>query len=187
MASNLISTKFYRSSIGPVLSKIDTTRGWVQFCFFVDLDLKAENREKVLVLNGYRGWRLAMLINLVGEQKEATCFRQDRNTTMTYACSINWKNQLHVFGGNAKQQISRLNGHKLARIGSLPFVFLNGACSVMAEKFIFLCFINSTEPKRCWRSTGPLDIFSERTPSNHDHHFTRTICSESELFCLMSH
>ena len=57
----------------------------------------------------------------------------------------------------------------------------------MAEKNIFLCFRSFSDSKRCWRSTGPLDFFSEITLSNHDHHSTRTICSESEYFlCLVS-
>ena len=39
-----------------------------------------------------------------------------------WSCSINWKNQLYIFGGaTERRQISRLSGQKLERVGDLPF------------------------------------------------------------------
>ena len=127
-----------------------------------------------------------MLMNLKGKQDELTCFERDSDTEVYRSCSINWKNRLHIFGGSSeKRQISRLNGYKLKRIGSLTFDHYIGACSVMANKFIFLCF--GTDNKQCRRSTGPLFTFSEIPPANYDHHWTQTSCSESESSCLVSH
>ena len=131
-----------------------------------------------------------MLINSEGEQKELSCFERDDNTEAYFSCSINWKNQLHVFGGGSeRRQISRLNGYRLTRIGNLDFDHQLGACSVMANQFIFLCFnsYNSTDYKRCRRSTGPLDTFSEIALANHTHQDTKTSCSESKSSCLISH
>ena len=134
-----------------------------------------------MVLSGYAGdWKPALLVNLAGEEEELACFERDYNTDLYYSCSVNWRNQLLVFGGNyERRQISRLTGHKLERVGDLPFTHYAGACSVMADRLIFLCF--SYERKLCRRSTGPLEKFSEVIPSNHDHERIQTSCSDSKL------
>ena len=155
----------------------------MKFRFFVDLPYQADIRGTVLVLSSYRGWKPALLLNSEGEQEELTCFEPDDSSEAYYSCSVNWKNQLHVFGGSTeRQQISRLNGHELKRIGTLPFDHLNGACGVMSNQFIFLCFNagDQNDWRRCRRSTGPLETFSEIAPSNHEHHTIHTPCSESK-------
>ena len=124
-----------------------------------------------------------MLINLEGEQKELSWFERDNDTEAFNSCSINWKNQLHIFGGyKEKRQISRLSGYRLERIGSLAFDHYMGACSVMANKFIFLCFSFHSH-EQCWRSTGPLETFSAVALSNHKHSYTQISCSESKSSC----
>ena len=131
-----------------------------------------------------------MLINSEGEQKELSCFVQDDKTEARMSCSINWKNELHVFGGwREKRQISRLNGYRLERIGELAFDHYWGACSVMANQFIYLCFNirDENDLKRCRRSTGPLETFIEISLTNHGHRFTKTSCSESKSSCLICH
>ena len=129
-----------------------------------------------------------MLINSKDEQKELSCFERDDKTDAYGSCSVNWRNQFHVFGGfNEKRQISRLNDYRLERIGSLAFDHGHGACSVMANQFIFVCFqFVSSDYKRCRRSTGPLKTFTEITPSNHDHGGATTSCFESQSFCIKS-
>ena len=121
-----------------------------------------------------------MLINFEGEQEELACFERDDNTEAYRACSLTWRNQLHVFGGNVeRRQISRLTGYKLERIGDLPFDHYDGACSLMANQFIYLCFDNNN-PKQCRRSTGPLDNLSELPESTHNHREAPTSCSDSK-------
>ena len=132
-----------------------------------------------------------MLINSEGEQQELACFERDDDTEAHYSCSINWKNQFHVFGGSSKpRQISRLSGYRLVRIGTLDFDHRSGACSVMANHFIFLCFSRATRnQRRCWRSTGPLDNkwpFEKISMSNHGHASAKTSCSDSKSSCLIS-
>ena len=91
-------------------------------CLVVNLVFQEKNK-KILVLNSQYGWKPAMLINSAGEQKKLTCFERDGDTEAYYSCSITWKNQFHVFGGYSYfRQISRLNGYKLERIGSLDFL-----------------------------------------------------------------
>ena len=130
-----------------------------------------------------------MLINSAGEQKELSCFERGDITDATYSCLINWKNHLFVFGGwYEKRQISRLSGYRLERIGTLDFDHQYGACSVMANQFVFLCFnLHSSDHKRCRRSTGPLKPFTEVTLAKHEHSNTQTSCSESKYFCRIGH
>ena len=138
----------------------------------------------ILVLNSpkraSRSKRSAMLINPAGMQQELTCFDQDDTTEAVFSCSVNWQNELFIFGGfNEKRQISRLSGHKLERVGDLSFDHYNGACSVMADKFILLCF-DWNNSQRCRRSTGPLETFSEVMLSAHVHQGIQTSCSDSK-------
>ena len=125
-----------------------------------------------------------MLINSAGEQKELACFDRDATTEAEFSCSVNWNNEFFIFGGkNEKRQISRLTGHKLKRIGDLTFDHYFGACSVMANQFVFLCFnfADSNDSKRCRRSNGPLEQFSEVALSTYEHRRILTSCSDSKL------
>ena len=133
----------------------------------------------MLVLNSKGGWKPAMLINTAGYQKELDCFERDSKTVAYHSCSVIWKTELYIFGGdfcigycdeptymsNIKQ-VSRLNGHKLERVHSLDFDFWRGACGVMANKYIFLCFTalpykDQLESKRCRRLAGPYNSSTE--------------------------
>ena len=140
-------------------------------------------KDSILVLNSFRTWKPAMLLNSEGELKELTCFERDDTVEALYSCSINWNNQLFIFGGGSSgRQISRLTGHKLERVGTLSFYQSNGGCSVMNNKFIYLCFNHAyTDHKRCRRSTGPLEQFSQVALSTHDHSQARTSCSDCKL------
>ena len=124
-----------------------------------------------------------MLVNSVGEQEKLTCFHRDNTTEAHQSCSLSWKNQLFIFGGNKeRRQISRLTGHKLERVGDLTFPLYEGACSVMANQFIFLCF-HYHDSKKCRRSAGPLEQFSlVPSFSTYDHRWIPTSCSDSKLY-----
>ena len=124
----------------------------------------------------------ALLITSAGEQKELACFQPDKKTEAFGSCSVNWKNQLHIFGGATEyRQISRLSGFKLERIGDLAFDHESGSCSLMANQFIFLCFnYDANDYKRCRRSTNPLETFEEVSLSNHEHRYTKTGCTDSK-------
>ena len=138
-------------------------------------------KDPILVLNSFGGWKPAMLLNSEGEQKELACFERDDTTEAYNSCSINWNNQLFIFGGiSDKRQISRLTGHKLEKVGTLDFVHYFGACSVMNNRFIYLCF-NFADGNRCRRSTGPLEQFIQVSLSSYAHAATQTSCSDSKL------
>ena len=131
-----------------------------------------------------------MLLNSTGEQEELTCFERDATTQAYGSCSVIWNNQLVIFGGmnegftfniNYSRQISRLTGHKLEYVGDLLFDQNQGACSVMANQYIFLCFnLYYKDYRRCRRSTGPLESFTEVEPSMYAHDYAKTSCSDSK-------
>ena len=139
----------------------------------------------ILVLNSSGGWKPAMLLNSEGAQKELACFERDKYTQAFHSCSIIWNNQLFIFGGNYNRRlISRLTGYKLEKANSsLSFDHEQGACSVMANSFVYLCFpngFNENDSKRCRRSTGPLEQFTEVSLSANDHLFIQTSSSDSK-------
>ena len=106
------------------------------------VDSHGDRNSSVLVLNSNwdRSWKPAILINSNGNNEELSCFERDSNTEARGCCSVNWHNQMVIFGGRSeKQQISRLDGFKLKRIGSLKFDHSYGACSIMNNE-IYLCF-----------------------------------------------
>ena len=127
-----------------------------------------------------------MLINPTGGQKELTCFETGSKTAAWTSCSVNWQNRFYIFGGHDYdhlRQISLLQGHKLQRVGTLSFNHRYGACSVLSSQYIFLCFngLSPNDYKRCRRSNGPLETFSEVSQSNHEHKWILTSCSESKF------
>ena len=155
---------------------------------------ETNNKTTLLVLSSYDGspkvirWKPAMLINSAGEQKTLTCFGRDIKTEAEFSCSLNWQNQLFIFGGNTeKRQISTLIGYKLKRVGDLAFDLRFGACSVMNNHYIYLCFNYVTnDRRRCRRSTGPLKTFSEVALSTHIHNRIKISCSDSKSIDLAS-
>ena len=161
------------------------------FLMFFIVNLINQATKKILVLSSYQGWKPVMLVNSAGDQEELTCFERDDTTRAHNSCFVNWKNQLFIFGGSTEQrQVSRLSGYKLERLGDLSFDHQYGACSNMANMYIFLCFdlkedSNDTDdPRRCRRSTGPMEQFSEVALSNHVHRGIQTSCSDSKFISL---
>ena len=138
--------------------------------------------ETILALSSRNGWQPAILLNTAGEQEELSCFERDDTTQAEFSCTVNWKNQLFIFGGRSeKRQISRLTGHRLKRVGNLTFDFYDGACDVMANQYLFLCFgDDSKDYKQCRRSTGPLEHFSKIELSNRNHLRIQISCSDSK-------
>ena len=155
----------------------------------VQTTASTSQNETILVLNSYSGWKPAMVINsTTGDQEELSCFTRGDDeewggTEAFGSCSVNWQNQLFIFGGDSqRRQISRLTGHMLQAIGSLSFDHSSGTCSSMSNQYIFVCFNfrDADDHQRCRRSTGPLEEFSEVSLSAHPHAFSVTSCSDSE-------
>ena len=116
---------------------------------------------EVLVLKHSWDWKNALVINSAGEQKVVSCFEKDDSIKTDGSCSINWQNELFLFGGwsNQIRKIIRLVGYKLEDYGVLSFDHRGAGCSVMNND-IFLCFnsANTEDYKLCRRSSGPLRV-----------------------------
>ena len=68
----------------------------------------------------------------------------------TVSCTVVIGQSVLFFGGMyEKNQISQLSPLGLIRIGTLPFLFMNGACLVM-DSLLFLGFVHPDNTKTCW-------------------------------------
>ena len=141
--------------------------------------------DAVLVLHSIdiNKWSPAVLINSTGNQVDFNCFRRDSDAQASRACSITWRDEMYVFGAyfaGESKQISRLDGYTLSVVGNLAFNHFNGACSVMNEKFIFLCFSMWDQSSECRRATDPLGNFIKVAKPEMSHLEARTSASNSK-------
>ena len=116
----------------------------------------------------------SFLINLHGGYDKVN-FKFDDSTGVDKSCSLQWHNHYYIFGGwttRLEQQVSMVNGYRLERKGSFNFKFHNGACTVLNQKTIVLCF-DDDEKDVCRQSNNPLGIFTKLPNSNFDHVRTR--------------
>ena len=139
--------------------------------------------DSVLVLYGLEP---AILINTVLNYRQTLdCFTTEYSMTVSdypsrSSCSITWKNKLYIFGGVHMTKIARLDGYRLKFLAKdLGFKHVEGACSVMNNKFIFLCFDNE-QLQTCRRATDPLANFDKIALSKNHHYIAATTASTSK-------
>ena len=109
------------------------------------------------------------------------------------SCSLTWKNELYVFGGNEKKnQIAMIkplgaNWRRLELIGQLKFNHSFGDCVNVANNRVILCFNDfSSDWKRCRQATSPTGEFSKMTLSQYDHRKTRIATDNGEFESLVN-
>ena len=129
----------------------------------------------ILALNTLYYQRAYLINSRAGSDK--LDFEFDNGAEVYNSCSLQWQNHYYVFGGLIeKRQVSRLNGNRLERKGTLEFDFL-GACTVLNQLTIVLCFdwtpLVSLSPRLCRKSNNPLGTFAKLPHSNYDHSWTR--------------
>ena len=94
-------------------------------------------------------------------------------TEVFRSCSLQWQNLFYVFGGyKERRQVSMVNGHRLERKATLDFYLIRGACTVLNQNTIVLCF-DEYEKDVCRQSNYPLGSFTKLPNSNYDHQYTR--------------
>ena len=105
-------------------------------------------------------------------------FHSGHGTEVYLSCSVKFRNEFYVFGGESKQktQISKVTDCSLKKIGKLEFDFAYGACAVVNEESIYLCF-NRFE-KQCHVGSDPVKPFSKITQSQFYHDSTRIAASD---------
>ena len=126
--------------------------------------------------NMYKTNKRAYSINLRGDYQKLD-FEFENNTQVFYSCSLQWKNQYYVFGGDFIEgdptQISMVNGNRLERKGTLDFDFIFGGCTVLNKQTVVLCFGSRTEHDLCLQSNNPLGTFTKLPKSKYRHLYTR--------------
>ena len=127
-----------------------------------------------MALNNDFGNKRAYAINTRGGYRNLSLdFEFGNDAEVSSSCSLQWKNQVYVFGGyNHERQVSMVNGLRLERKGTLDFTFDSGGCTVLNEQTIILCF-EFKENKVCRQSNSPLGVYTKLPNSNLHHWVTR--------------
>ena len=101
-------------------------------------------------------------------------FQFGHNTEVHQSCSLQWQNNYYVFGGTSeRRQVSMVNGNRLERKATLNFECSSGACTVLNQKTILLCFGEPGVRDECRQSKNPLGSFTKLPKSNYGHKYTR--------------
>ena len=137
----------------------------------------------VLVLNRPLYDNVPILLDSSGLVNTNLTFTFGPGTDVNWSCSLNWRNEFYVFGGQErKSQVSKLNGCQLERIGSLPFNHDSGGCTNGNNEHIYLCFNwSARDTKKCRRTTEPLGAYETVTNSTFHHAGTRIASSDGRL------
>ena len=79
------------------------------------------------------------------------------------------------------RQISQVTGCGLERIGYLAFDLLGGACTVIGNKHIMLCFdVQNDEGRVCRMGQSPTGTFIRTKDSKHHHYMTNIASNEGQ-------
>ena len=139
------------------------------------------NLTDVLILSTFYTTTLPVLTDSNGKKEELNKFMFDSNTEVLRSCSLTWRGEHYVFGGEKfRRQISKIEKCELKRFGELTFNFRQGACSNVADQFIYLCF-NITGMKKCRKLTRPDGESTEIGLANHFHAMTQIASSSSKI------
>ena len=135
-------------------------------------------RKSFIVINTYIS-KQAKLITTEGLSEPTFDF--GINTVAYDSCSVTFRNSFYIFGGGNtyKKQVSQLSVNRLKRIGSLDFDFCVGACAVINDDQIYLCF-DYYATKQCYYSSGPLETFYEIAKSAQNHDVISIAASQSK-------
>ena len=127
---------------------------------------------EILAINTYYDVKQAFSINPRGSYEKLD-FEFSKNTEVWNSCSLQWHNHYYVFGGESHTlQVSLVNGNRLERKATLGFNFVEGACTVLSQNIIVLCF-GRYEENVCRKSNHPLGSFTRLPNSYYKHKHTR--------------
>ena len=134
----------------------------------------------ILILNTFQTANVPVLTNSAGRDDKDFDFSMGENTEVYESCSMNFKNQHFVFGGDSeRKQISQIIGCSLTRVGTLSFDHNRGACTNVANNKVYLCF-GSGDYKKCRFATSPTGQYTEVQESTHEHRHTKIASSNSK-------
>ena len=141
--------------------------------------------ESILILNTWNA-NNAVITNGNGKEEypgNDFSFTFGKNTEVYKSCSVTWRGEFFIFGGfDDKKQITKLNGCRLERVGSLSFDHYGGTCAVVNDEDIYLCF-DYYSYKTCRKASEPIiGAFKKINPTNYEHKFTRIAASSGTYF-----
>ena len=129
-----------------------------------------------------------LLTNSAGREDKDFNFEIDEEAGVSNSCSLTWKNELYVFGGDigseTNTQISKVTSCRLETIAQLAFNHVYGDCVNVASNIIVLCFNSAStsgDERKCRMASSPTGDFSVMTPSRYDHKYTRIATNDGEF------
>ena len=141
------------------------------------------NLADILILSTSSIVNVPVLTDSYGKNERDLDFIINLNTEVYHSCSLTWRGEHYVFGGQLmSQQIAKIHDCGLMKIGKLQHKFIEGACSNVADQYIYLCFgIEGTEWKRCRKLTSPTGTHMEIDLSFFPHAKTRIASSSRKI------
>ena len=106
-----------------------------------------------------------------------------KDTSLYWSCSLTFKNEFYVFGSQFehRQQVSKIVGCQVKRVGDLDFNFTAGACTNVNDETVHLCFNdNFGDHKKCRFADYPEGKFSEAESSRYPHRYINIASSKSK-------
>ena len=141
---------------------------------------KGLSERHVLAINTFETSKQALSINPNGGHVKLD-FNFPGNAEIYMSCSLVFENIMYVFGGGkeARQisQVSLSKGCGIERIGDLPFSFDTGACTVIKDEEIMLCFSLQNEGRICRVDKKPTGSFDKISSESNYYHYQSSIAS----------
>ena len=146
----------------------------------INTDGRFNCRQSFLAINTYLSNKRAVLITSDGYSEPPFDF--GTATSVHRSCSVTFRNNFYIFGGadSYNRQVSQLSVNRLERIGTLDFNLYTGACAVINDDQIYLCF-DYYDEKQCRFSSGPLNVFHKIAKSAQQHRLISIAASHSKF------
>ena len=130
-----------------------------------------------------------MTIKASGQFDDDLDFVIEDDSNVYKSCAVTFKNEFYVYGSYYENEewyrpISKIDGCRLRKIGELPFYHSYGACAVVDDDSIYLCFndFGGNTYKVCHFATQPQGPFASVPKSHFNHGRIRIAASKSCLF-----
>ena len=99
--------------------------------------------QKIFIL---KNKQLFVVIVIVNPCNKETDFTFTSGTEVYHSCSIVWRDEMFVFGGDKKKhQISKVENCQLKLVGQLSMVMDLGACTNVGNELVFICFHDTND------------------------------------------
>ena len=106
-----------------------------------------------------------------------TDFTFSSGTEVEGSCSVVWRDEMFVFGGNNQNhQISKVESCRLTLVGQLSMKANKPACTNVGDELIFICFHDKSDPstdQKCFKAAEPLAEPVAARDSTYNHGNTR--------------